>query len=245
MEQVRGFGISIFMHLAIITLIINLAPHLGSAPKILVIDFDILASDSGPGNEDGPLTSKVSTAIPREPPIPVEPPKPAKAVKQEVKPPKPVKRPPPAPSPLPAPPAIAHKPAAEPPKQPAIFQEQLPVTAAGIPSTGSGQENIFMPAKKAEQLISQYTKEHFLYVKHNIQQNINYPRLARTMGWQGKVVVEFTVSADGEITDLQIIKSSGFSALDQNALKTIKKAAPFPNPPAPARLVVPVVYRLG
>ncbi|MCK4839974.1 MAG: energy transducer TonB [Desulfobulbaceae bacterium] len=90
-----------------------------------------------------------------------------------------------------------------------------------------------------------YVKANFHYIKDNIQKGIAYPRIARKMGWEGKVIVSFVVDKDGKIQNVLIVESSGFAALDKNAIATIKKAAPFPCPTVSAKLVVPVVYRLA
>jgi protein TonB len=91
----------------------------------------------------------------------------------------------------------------------------------------------------------EYIKAHFLYIKDDIQKNITYPRLARKMGWEGKVVVSFVICEDGTVINIKIVKSSGFALLDKNAVESIKKAVPFPSPPVRAELVVPVSYRLS
>jgi len=44
----------------------------------------------------------------------------------------------------------------------------------------------------------------------------------------GTAVVRFTVTAEGEISECKIAKSSGTKALDDAALASIEKAAPFP-----------------
>ena len=91
----------------------------------------------------------------------------------------------------------------------------------------------------------QYLKEHFLYIKDSIQSNISYPRMARKMGWQGRVLVSFIICRDGSVKDIRIIKSSGVKALDKNAVKVIQKIAPFPKPPVAAELIIPVTYKLS
>lgn len=91
----------------------------------------------------------------------------------------------------------------------------------------------------------QYLKEHFLYIKNNIQNKISYPRMARKMGWQGKVIISFIVCEDGSVKDIQIIESSGFKALDKNAVEVIRKVAPFPKPPVAAELIIPIIYKLS
>ena len=91
----------------------------------------------------------------------------------------------------------------------------------------------------------EYIKAQFLYIKEDIEKNIRYPRLARKMGWEGKVVVAFVIREDGTVINIRIVKSSGFTLLDNNAVESIKKAQPFPSPPVRAELVVPVSYRLS
>lgn len=52
-----------------------------------------------------------------------------------------------------------------------------------------------------------------------------------TKGASGDVVVRFTVSADGALSALRIAASSGNPVLDQAALDTVTRAAPFPAMP--------------
>jgi periplasmic protein TonB len=91
---------------------------------------------------------------------------------------------------------------------------------------------------------ARYIKAHYEYIKNDIQNTLIYPIIARKKGWQGTVIVSFVVSKDGMVQEVQIKESSGFSILDQSAVNTIKKAAPFPPPPARAELIVPINYSL-
>lgn len=61
-----------------------------------------------------------------------------------------------------------------------------------------------------------------------------YPRAAN--GAAGDVVVGFTVSADGALSALSVLASSGNGVLDQAALDTVARAAPFPPIPVDAGL---------
>jgi protein TonB len=45
-----------------------------------------------------------------------------------------------------------------------------------------------------------------------------YPRRARTMGWEGTVVLRVVVSADGTVADVAVHKTSGHPLLDQAAV---------------------------
>ena len=94
-------------------------------------------------------------------------------------------------------------------------------------------------------IVSKYTKAQFRHIQKSIQQHIKYPRIARKMGWEGKVVVEFIICKDGTVKNILTVESSGFKALDKNAVESIKKAAPFPKPPTTAKLIIPVVYQLN
>jgi protein TonB len=89
-----------------------------------------------------------------------------------------------------------------------------------------------------------YLKEHFAYIKGLVQKNIIYPEIARKMGWKGKVTVSFVIESDGQAHDIEIRKSSGIKVLDQNAVEAVRKASPFPKPPAEAQIIIPIFYML-
>lgn len=77
-----------------------------------------------------------------------------------------------------------------------------------------------------------------------------YPAVARMRGWQGTVVVNVTIGAQGELLDLKVSRSSGHEILDQQALAMIREARPLPPAPAALRglaLVVqlPVTFALS
>ncbi|WP_322895335.1 MULTISPECIES: TonB family protein [unclassified Yoonia] len=72
----------------------------------------------------------------------------------------------------------------------------------------------------------------------------NYPgqvlrqitRLRRqTARTRGTVMVSFAVAGSGALADVAVAQSSGSAALDQMALDHIRRAAPFPPPPAGAQ----------
>ncbi|NGO50213.1 TonB family protein [Allomesorhizobium camelthorni] len=64
----------------------------------------------------------------------------------------------------------------------------------------------------------------------------NYPgkivsklrRAARRQKLQGKVMVAFTVSANGGVGGVRVVRSSGSPVLDNAAIETVRRAAPFP-----------------
>ncbi len=77
----------------------------------------------------------------------------------------------------------------------------------------------------------------------------NYPRLAAMRGWEGEVQLRVTIARRGNIVATQIVRSSGFEVLDQNAVQLVAAAAPLPRPPEQLQnrdiqVIVPVHYKL-
>jgi len=64
-------------------------------------------------------------------------------------------------------------------------------------------------------------------VKENIVHAWQYPEQASEEGKEGKVDVEFTILKDGRLLDVRILHSSGFSALDREAIRAVGAASPF------------------
>jgi protein TonB len=89
-----------------------------------------------------------------------------------------------------------------------------------------------------------YLSEHFVYIRELITGRLEYPPLARKMGWRGQVNLAFTVLEDGSVRDVRVVNSSGYALLDHNAVETVQRAAPFPKPPIKAELLMPVRYVL-
>lgn len=76
-----------------------------------------------------------------------------------------------------------------------------------------------------------------------------YPRVALMRGWQGEAIVELQLDGNGKLKSKKIIQSSGYDALDKQALDMIEKAAPFPVPPEVLRgsnfsIKVPIPFKL-
>jgi len=71
----------------------------------------------------------------------------------------------------------------------------------------------------------------------------DYPRLALQRGYQGTVIITFTVEPSGEISKAEVTESSGFTMLDEEALNTVRKRWRFA--PGPPRYhFVPIVFQL-
>jgi periplasmic protein TonB len=92
---------------------------------------------------------------------------------------------------------------------------------------------------------TRYLRENFSYIRDRIQKKVVYPKIARQMGWQGRVKVSFIIFADGFAKDVNIIQTSGIEVLDMSAIKAVKDASPFPKPPCEAQIIIPLVYKLN
>ena len=91
-----------------------------------------------------------------------------------------------------------------------------------------------------------YKETNFTAIRASILGKLDYPLQARRRGWNGQVEISFTITPDGNVSDLRIVTSSGFSVLDNEALAAIKRSAPFSPPPRSAVLLfMPITFRLN
>ncbi len=86
-------------------------------------------------------------------------------------------------------------------------------------------------------LIGKITQK-YLYLR-------GYPYIAVKTGQQGRNAVEFYLHPNGDISGLRLIHSSGYEALDQNSIETIKVAfKDYPRPKETTKIKIYVEYRL-
>lgn len=75
-----------------------------------------------------------------------------------------------------------------------------------------------------------------------------YPRRARRLGWQGRVILRVRVTAHGRVETIRLSRSSGHDVLDRAALKAVRawRFSPATLGPAPvaAWIDVPILFRL-
>jgi protein TonB len=56
----------------------------------------------------------------------------------------------------------------------------------------------------------------------------DYPSVARRRGWQGRVRVGLHVEADGDLTRIRLVESSGHVLLDKAAVKNVTELRNVP-----------------
>ena len=114
----------------------------------------------------------------------------------------------------------------------------LPGKGTRVASSGGyGNDSDILSRKK------RYLKENFAYIRYLIQKKAAYPKLAKQMGLEGKVIVSFIVNSNGHAKDIKIMNSSGIEILDRSSIEAVKNASPFPEPPAEAQLIIPISYK--
>ncbi len=76
----------------------------------------------------------------------------------------------------------------------------------------------------------------------------DYPSLAKSMGWQGKVMLRVLVSEEGLSAAVEIEHSSGYEILDESAVEAIKQWLFTPakrgETPIAGSVIVPIIFTL-
>ena len=76
-----------------------------------------------------------------------------------------------------------------------------------------------------------------------------YPSSARLNGQEGKVILKAVIRSDGQLADVFVQKSSGYSALDAAAIEAVKLACPLEMKHALGKPLIvvslPIVYSLA
>jgi protein TonB len=76
-------------------------------------------------------------------------------------------------------------------------------------------------------------------IMRKIQRNYRYPDVFRRDGLVGSVVFQLTLARSGEIVELDLVQSSGVSAIDLYAEEVIRRSSPVP--PVPPNILGPTL----
>ena len=76
-----------------------------------------------------------------------------------------------------------------------------------------------------------------------------YPRIAELRGWEGSVTMRLRVASSGRLIAAELYKSSGYDALDKQAMTMVTRAGALPVPPqglnaAEVPVLVPINFHL-
>lgn len=114
------------------------------------------------------------------------------------------------------------------PEETVTAERQLPTLKELLPSATWSSSSA-----RAEMPISLNTNDpvyvtYFSKIKQLIESQWEYPELALRYGLQGRLALQFMIGANGQLEQLRLIRSSGSQVLDEEAVRAIKAAAPFP-----------------
>jgi protein TonB len=212
------------------------------------------APPEAPAAPDAPPTPPVQQAEVPAPAPDVLPPPPVQqaeipAPAPDVLPPPPVQQaeiPPPTPAPaaLPVPPPPAPVVQAHPPRAPPqrAAAARAPGNPAGAPAHAPAGQNAAGGASAANNGAAWMGKLKQWWDQHSV-----YPKEASQTNEGGNVRVHIVIAADGQVTSIEVVQSSGLSVLDAAAVAVFRNAhlPPFPpgSPAQPADVVVTLHYR--
>ena len=125
----------------------------------------------------------------------------------------------------------------------------MPIVAADGPPLNYGLNGKPVLPAEASLVSAEGEKEYRLNLSREARKFKNYPLLAREHGWEGVVVIAVAVSLVSSSPVVSLERSSGYDALDRQALEMMQAAAKQAVLPAGMQgrrfgISLPVEYRL-
>lgn len=189
-------------------------------------------------------------------PAPPSEPPPAKPLPPPPRPaqPKPTEAPTPKPLPQPAPLPPERAPPTPPAPSPAPELVAPPVAAPPVPPPPAPSPAPPPPAPAAAPApppvdsAAEVERRWYLALLAQLRAQKRYPLAARRLGQEGVVLIEARIGPDGRLEGAVVKRGSGFPLLDREALRLLEAAAETARgqlrPERPARLEIPIAYRL-
>jgi len=114
------------------------------------------------------------------------------------------------------------KPGAEKGPLPFLSQADIDELARkGMPARKPGDESVTLDTDEFK-FIS-YNR----WLKFKVESALRYPELAALSGYQGVLYIKFDILKDGSLDGLELLQSSGYKILDDEALNALRSVAPF------------------
>ena len=125
-----------------------------------------------------------------------------------------------------------------------IARPNIP-TASTPPSEPAPAPKVIHPPAPSVNVEKEFIDAHLGEIRALLIQNLKYPKNAQRLKMQGEVRVAFRLKSDGSVDNIEVIQSSGFELLDEDAKALIKNTAPqFPKPTKSISLSIPLSYLL-
>ncbi|MBP2675723.1 MAG: hypothetical protein H6Q84_2563 [Deltaproteobacteria bacterium] len=121
-------------------------------------------------------------------------------------------------------------------------QEGTPGDAVGTGGAVSGKEGIKEEGGGGFRLTPLNAPEvqyisYFASIKRKIELVWQYPYEAALAGIQGELLIDFVIGRNGKLESAELIRGSGHKVLDDEAMRSIRKASPFD--PIPGEYKIP------
>jgi protein TonB len=236
-SQLKGIKLSLLIHSTVFAAIALLGFHAGPAGKQLIIDFNLIQGKVGIPKHEGKATVAKKTINQWMEGKPSKRSKATKAIKES--------QPPPRIEPKPEQGELQ-----VPAEAPEPFEEQVVEPYAAVkdapnddlsPMTGTDK----VPDIAGDSPAGRGSRgRDFIYIRELVQRNISYPRIAKRMGLEGKVIISFIICSSGDVKEVEVVESSGSPILDKNAVEAVKKTSPFPGHQLEAKVIIPILYKL-
>jgi periplasmic protein TonB len=168
------------------------------APQSRAVDINLVTIQN---SEEKPAPLKPRKIIPKPKP---EPPRPEKPITKPVIQPRPVPR------------AVKPEPVPEP--SPAVT---APVSVPPPEETVS-ESATAMPAQDAARSDEEHAAVRVSVPLYDLNPPPVYPRVARRRNYQGTVLLDVRVTADGRAAEVKVAQTSGYKVLDQSALSAVQ-----------------------
>jgi TonB family protein len=143
----------------------------------------------------------------------------------------------------PSAPAVAAAPTGKGPSQApgAVARATLGTAPAELGAPSPQEESSVIDERTQDRRYQRYYQE----ILQRVARVREFPKSLALRLEQGETIVQFVVGVDGRLRDgPRVVKSSGFSEFDSEAVRAVKRAAPFPPLPVPANArPVPVSLR--
>ncbi|OIP34160.1 MAG: hypothetical protein AUK27_08215 [Deltaproteobacteria bacterium CG2_30_66_27] len=120
--------------------------------------------------------------------------------------------------------------------------------AVGTGGKATGEEGVTEEGGGGFRLTSLNAPEvqyisYFASIKRKIELVWQYPYEAAAAGIQGELALDFVIARNGAVSSIELVRSSGSKILDDEAIRSIRVAAPFD--PIPARYKIPSLQIRG
>lgn len=103
------------------------------------------------------------------------------------------------------------------------------------------------PSRDAKAEAQPYTQAYF-NAEYDKNPKPDYPSMARSRGWQGKVVLRVEIGEAGKVESVAVEQSSGHELLDESAVTAVREWLFVPamqaNRPIASSVLVPIIFSL-